>query len=83
MRIKFHKSEVVLLNLELDEAHRLAHVVSCPLGSFPIKYLGVPLHYDNLSRDDIQPLVDKMLKKIAGWRGKLLSLADRVMLLKT
>lgn len=63
MRINFHKSELVPLNLETDEAHRFAHVMSCPLGSFPIKYLGVPLHYDNLSREDIQPLVDKMLKK--------------------
>lgn len=35
--------------------------------------IGVPLHFDNLRREDIQPLVDKMLKKIAGWRGKLLS----------
>jgi hypothetical protein len=63
MRINFHKSELAPLNLEIDEAHRLAHVFSCPLGSFPINYLGVPLHYDNLSRDDIQPLVDKMLKR--------------------
>lgn len=83
MRINFHKSELVPLNLEEEEAHRLAHVFSCPLGSFPIKYLGVPLHYDNLSKEDIQPLVDKMLKKIAGWRGRLLSLAARAMLLKT
>jgi hypothetical protein len=65
------------------EAHRLAHLFSCPLGSFPIKYLGVLLHYDNLSREDIQPLVNKILKKISGWRGKLLSLAARAMLLKT
>jgi hypothetical protein len=63
MRINFHKSELVPLNLEPSEAHRLAHLFSCPLGSFPIKYLGVPLHYDNLARDDIQPLVDKILKK--------------------
>ena len=83
MRINFHKSELVPLNLESSEAHRLAHLFSCSLGSFPIKYLGVPLHYDNLTRDDIQPLVDKILKKISGWRGKLLSLAARAMLLKT
>jgi hypothetical protein len=57
-------------------------IFSCPLGEFPIKYLGVPLHYDNLRREDIQPLVDKMLKKIAGWRGKLLSYAARLVLIK-
>lgn len=83
MRINFHKSEIVPLNLDQEEAHRVAHIFSCPLGSFPIKYLGVPLHYDNLSREDIQPLVDKILKKVAGWKGRLLSLAARAMLLKT
>jgi hypothetical protein len=83
MRINFHKSELVPLNIELSEAHRLAHVFSCPLGTFPIKYLGVPLHYENLNREDIQPLVDKILKKIAGWRGRLLSQAARAMLIKT
>jgi hypothetical protein len=29
------------------------------------------------------PLVDKILKRIAGWRGKLISLAARAVLLKT
>ena len=83
MRINFHKSEIVPLNLEQSEAHRLAHILSCPLGSFSIKYLGVPLHYNKLSREDIQPLVDKILKKIGGWRGRLLSLAARAMIIKT
>jgi hypothetical protein len=44
----------------------LAHLFSCPVGTLPIKCLGVPLHYEKLSREDIQPLVDKMLKK-TGW----------------
>jgi mannosylglycoprotein endo-beta-mannosidase len=83
MRINFHKSELVPLNLDPDTAHSLAHILCCPLGSFPLKYLGIPLHYDNLSREDIQPLVDKILKKIAGWRGKLLSLAARATMIKT
>ena len=39
-------------------------------GSFPIKYLGIPLHYDKLRREDIQPLIDKIMKRIAGWRGE-------------
>lgn len=83
MRINFHKSELVPVNLEPDLAHRLAHVFSCPLGSFPIKYLGAPLHFDSLRREDIQPLIDKILKKIAGWRGRLLSLAARAILIKS
>jgi hypothetical protein len=70
MTINFHKSELVPMNLDPNEAHRMAHIFSSPIGSFPLKYLGVPLHHDNLTTEDIQPLVDKILKKIARWRGK-------------
>lgn len=73
MSANFHKSELVSMNLEPDEAHRLANIFSCPLGSFPLKYLEVPLHFESLCREDVQPLVDKILKRIARWRGKLLS----------
>jgi hypothetical protein len=40
-----------------------------------LKYLGVPLHYTKLRKEDIQPFVDKLLKKAAGWRGRLLNQA--------
>lgn len=45
--------------------------------------MGVPLHFEDLSREDIQPLVDKLIKRIASWRGRLLSQAARAMLVKT
>jgi hypothetical protein len=55
----------------------------CPVGGFPIKYLGISLHHEKLRREDVQPLVDKILKKIAGWKGKLLSYAARIVLIKS
>jgi hypothetical protein len=50
---------------------------------FPIKYLGVPLHYEKLKREGVQSLVDKIIKRIADWRGELLSYVVRVVLIKT
>jgi hypothetical protein len=47
-----------------------------------IHYLGVPLHFKKLAREDVQPLVDKMLKRIAGCRGNLLSYAAKLVLIK-
>jgi hypothetical protein len=83
MRVNFRKSELLTLNLDEVEIKRAASIISCPIGAFTIKYLGVPQHYDNLTREDLQPLVDKLLSRIAGWRGKLLSLAARTLLIKT
>ena len=43
----------------------------------------IPLHYEKLRREDIQPLIDKTMKGIAGWRGKLLSYKGRLVLIQT
>jgi hypothetical protein len=83
MRINFHKCELIPLNLEDSQTHDIAHIFSCPIGNFPIKYLGVPLHFEKLKREDIRPLVDTIMQKISGWKGKLLSYADRVTLIRT
>jgi hypothetical protein len=52
-------------------------------GEFPIKHLGIPLHYEKLRRADIQPLVDMILKFIAGWRGRQLSYGGRLTFIKS
>jgi hypothetical protein len=42
----------------------------------------VPLYYDKLRREDIQSIVDKIIKRIDGWKGRLLSYGARLALLK-
>jgi hypothetical protein len=42
----------------------------------------VPLHYTNLRKKDLQPIIDKIIKRIAGWKGRLISYAGRLTLLK-
>jgi hypothetical protein len=37
MRINFNKSELVPMNLDLEETQRFDHVFSCPVGSFSLK----------------------------------------------
>jgi hypothetical protein len=44
--------------------------------------LGVPLHHEKLKKEDIQPVVDKIILRIPGWKGKLLSYSARLTLLK-
>jgi hypothetical protein len=42
MRINFHKSELISLNLEDEIIHEIAHQLYCPMGSLPFKYQGCP-----------------------------------------
>ena len=77
MRINYHKSELIPINMLEGELTSFLDIFQCVKGDFPIKYLGIPLHFDKLRREDLQPLVDALLKRLAGWRGRLLSSAAK------
>jgi hypothetical protein len=64
-------------------AHPFLKKNLCVEGHFPIKYLGFPLHFEKLKRKDLQHLIDSLLKRMTGWRGKLLSLEARGLLIQT
>jgi hypothetical protein len=83
LRINYHKSDLMTINLSEACAKEFAQVFCCNLGSFPFKYLGVPLHFTKLRREDLQPIIDRIIKKISGWRGKLISYEGKLILIKT
>jgi hypothetical protein len=34
------------------------------MDQLPFKYLGVPIHFDKLKRDDLQSVIDRLLESI-------------------
>jgi hypothetical protein len=60
VKINYHKSDLTPINLNEEESQNYSRIFWCKLGEFPFKYLGVPLHYDKLSKEDIQHLMDKI-----------------------
>jgi hypothetical protein len=82
MRIHFHKSEIFPINIDVAETQPFLDIFQCVMGKFPVKYLGIPLHHDRLRREDLQPLTEIILKRITGWRGKLLSSAAKRILIQ-
>jgi hypothetical protein len=83
MRINFHKFDLVPINLFEEDAQLTAQSLSCKQGEFPMNYLGVPLHHSKLRKEDIQHVVDKILKKSGGWRGKFLNHAAKLELVRS
>jgi hypothetical protein len=83
MRINFNKSDLIPINVSIEESNTLAQVFGCKICDFPIKYLGVPLHFSKLRKEDLQPLIDAIIKRIAGWRGRLLSHASMLVLIRS
>jgi hypothetical protein len=83
MRINSHKCDLVPINIMEGDAQLFAQALSCKLGEFPLQYLGVPLHHSKLRKEDIQPIVDKILKKAVGCRGKLLNHAAKLEMVRS
>uniref|UniRef100_A0A8I6WLN0 Reverse transcriptase domain-containing protein n=1 Tax=Hordeum vulgare subsp. vulgare TaxID=112509 RepID=A0A8I6WLN0_HORVV len=81
MKINFHKSNLITINMAEDRTRVFAQIFCCNLGSFPIKYLGAPLHYDKLRKEDLQPLIDRIIKGISGWLGRYLTYRGKIILL--
>ncbi|KAJ9536330.1 hypothetical protein OSB04_un000493 [Centaurea solstitialis] len=83
MAPSLEKSEVFFANV--PESTRLAILGILPFnaGTFPIRYLGVPLSPSRLRVSDYQVLVDKVTKRIHNWKTKALSFAGRKLLISS
>jgi hypothetical protein len=83
MRINYHKSDLLPINMDVSEVNLFAQFFGCKLVEFRFTYLRVPLHFSKLRKEDVEPIFDKIIKRIAGWMGKLLSYKGRLILLQT
>lgn len=82
LKINFHKSDLHTIHVDEETSKGFAQIFCCRLGDFPIKYLGVPLHFKNLRRE-IQHIIDRIIKNISGWMGRCLSYKGKLILLTT
>ena len=64
LKINFDKSEVLLINGDDEKTLQYADLFNCQIGSFPIKYLGVPVSPSRLHVADWNPLIEKMRKSL-------------------
>lgn len=51
LKINIGKSTLLRINLEEDEVQNLANIIGCSVGSWPIKYLGLPLGSNPLRKE--------------------------------
>ena len=68
MKINFEKSEVFVFGVDGEEQSRVANLFNCALGSFPMKYLGVPVSNRKLLASDFECLPNKIQKKLGCWQ---------------
>jgi hypothetical protein len=76
------KTEIVPVGL-VPEVHDLVQVLGATITSIPMKYLGLPLGARFKSKDMWNPIVEKMEKRLAGWKRIYLSKGGRLTLIKS
>nr|XP_020153511.1 uncharacterized protein LOC109738821 [Aegilops tauschii subsp. strangulata] len=81
LKINFAKSEVIVTGVDEAEAVRVAHLLNCKLGSFPFKYLGLPISPDVLHAKEFAPVVTKVGNRVLPWRGRYNTNAGKVALI--
>ena len=83
LKIDFSKNEVILVNGDHNMNLQYVELFNCQIGTFPLKYLGVPVSPSRLHVKDWALLEEKNDKKLATWKGKSLSIAGRTTLINS
>uniref|UniRef100_A0A453DWC1 Reverse transcriptase domain-containing protein n=1 Tax=Aegilops tauschii subsp. strangulata TaxID=200361 RepID=A0A453DWC1_AEGTS len=81
LKINFQKSEILTVGGDESIIREYAELFNCDIGSFPIKYLGMPVSYTNLRTSDWEFIIVKYLKRFEAWIGNAASMGGRLTLL--
>ena len=76
------KSEIIPIG-EVHNIQSLANILQCRVGSLPMIYLGIPLGTLYKTPSIWNPILERMEKKLSGWKWLYLSKGGRLTLLKS
>ena len=65
-----------------DHIAAMAVELQWPITPFPITYLGLPLSVRKASSTSLEPIIDKLGRKLSTWRASMLSKGDRLSLVR-
>ena len=83
LKVNFHKSKLVGVNIDEYALNTYAKTLNCNSMRLPFQYLGVEVGENLRTKQFWEPVVKKIEAKLTAWKGKLLSMAGRVCLLKS
>ena len=82
LKINLGRSELVHVGM-VHNIDLLLTVLGCKQGILPMKYLDLPLGAKFKDKTIWNPILEKMERKLAGWKCLYLSKGDRVILIES
>ena len=82
LKVNLGKSEMVLIG-DVPNIQELAAMLDCRISALPMNYLGLPLGARYKSKALWDPVLEKMGRKLAGWKKLYLSKGARLTLIKS
>lgn len=77
------KSNMYIAGVNDDEKASLQQIMNIPFGTFPFRYLGVPLTTRKLYYAECKAIIDKTIARVQSWAVKKLSYAARLVLVQS
>jgi hypothetical protein len=82
LRINLGKSEIVPVG-PIADVDNLVQVLGGRIASLPMKYMGLPLGARYKSKDIWNPILEKMERRLVGWKRSYFSKGGRLTLIKS
>ena len=83
LRINYEKYALVPINCDEDWVVEIRRIMNCLVVSLPIKYLGIPLGANPNRIETRQPIIDRIRKRLCGWKMSMLAKGGRIVLIKS
>ena len=64
LKINFHKSELFCFGEAKNQLCIYSQIFGCGMGTFPFKYLGIPMHFRRLKNADWKEVEERFQKKL-------------------
>jgi hypothetical protein len=83
LKINFHNSELFCFGQAQQFVEQYTDMFECQEGSFPLKCLGIPIHFRKLSNANWKRVEERFEKRLSSWKGKHLSSGGRLTLINS
>ncbi|CAJ2662883.1 unnamed protein product [Trifolium pratense] len=83
LRVNFHKSMLVGVNIPESWLVEAASALCCKVGKIHFLYLGLPIGGDPRRLCFWEPVLDRLKNRLSGWSSRFLSIGGRLVLIKS